>query len=230
MVKEFSWYLMVFDVVFFYFEKLIEVMYIGLCMVYEGCMEWLELIELFEKCLYLMLCYCQCVVFLLFVVNYLFWIDDLDFDILVYVDEIEFEGLVMEEFFVCVVVEVYQGFFLCKCLLWSVMLVYGLFGDNMGVVWKVYYVMIDGVLGIDLMMVFNGFSLKDVDLLEFVGLWSLEFLLDLFLFMYEVVCECVVNYGCVFIDVVFESFCLEVVVKCFEMMCEVFGLILFKVL
>ncbi|MEM1245862.1 MAG: wax ester/triacylglycerol synthase family O-acyltransferase [Acidobacteriota bacterium] len=230
MAKELSRYLTALDAAFLYFEKPTEAMHIGSCMVYEGRMERQELIELLEKRLHLTPRYRQRVVFPPFAANHPFWIDDPEFDISAHVEEVELEGPVTEEAFARVAAEAYQGPLPRKRPLWSATLIHGLPGDNTGIVWKVHHAMIDGVSGIDLTMVLNGFSPKDADPPEPSGPWSPEPLPDPFSLMHEAVRERVANYGRAFTDALFESFRPESVAKRLEMMREASGPTLPKVL
>ena len=172
MATELNRFLTTLDASFLYFERPKEPLHIGSCMIYEGRIDGEELKQLLSDRLHLVPRYRQRVVFPPFGVSHPVWVDDPNFDLDNHVEVIEMDGPVGPKELGAYVAQAHSGMLDRRRPLWSVTILSGLPRDHTAIVWKVHHAMVDGVSGVDLMMVLNDFVADPESTAQRPGDWE----------------------------------------------------------
>ena len=146
------------DAAFLYFEKPHEPLHVGSCFIYKSHISKQELAELLLERLHLLPRYRQKVVFPPFGVAHPTWEDDPDFDIQNHIEEADLpapgDDRVLSEFGG----EIYAPPLDRAHPLWKMVILRGRPDGTTPIIWKVHHAMVDGVSGVDLMMVMHDLS------------------------------------------------------------------------
>ena len=160
MATELNRFLSPLDAAFLYGERPNETMHIGGCMIYEGDFSREYVVEQIRTRLHLLPRYRQRVVFPPFLVSHPLWVDDPNFDVDSHIEEVRIPTDSNEQMLGRAAAEAYSGMLDRDKPLWKGIVLRGIPGHT-AVVWKVHHAMVDGVSGVDLTMVLNGFSPSD---------------------------------------------------------------------
>lgn len=141
------------EAAFLYYERDAEPMNVGTVAVFEGAIDRGQFARNIESKLHLVPRYRQRMVAPPFNVGRPTWEQDPEFDIANHVREVPFEKPVTESRFLEIAARVYEGALDRGRPLWEMHLVPGLEGDRTGLIAKVHHCLVDGVSGIELLLI-----------------------------------------------------------------------------
>ena len=146
------------DAAFLYFEKPNEPLHVGSCFLYDGPISKAELTQVLQDRLHRLPRYRQKVVFSPLGIAHPTWQDDPAFDIQQHIEEVDLpasgDDRVLSEFGG----KMYAPQLDRNHPLWKMVILRGQPDGTTPIIWKVHHAMVDGVSGVDLMMVMHDLS------------------------------------------------------------------------
>jgi diacylglycerol O-acyltransferase / wax synthase len=146
------------DAGFLYFERPEQPMHVGGCLVYQGHISLDDFTRILLDRLHLLPRYRQKIVFPPFGLAHPTWEDDPDFDIANHVEEVTLpppgDDVVLSE----IGGQVYAPMLDRRHPLWKLILLQGRGDGNTTILWKIHHAMVDGVSGVDLMMILHSLT------------------------------------------------------------------------
>ncbi len=147
------------DASFLYCEKPKEPLHIGACTIYEGHISREALMHTFLERLHLLPRYRQKAVFPPFGLAHPTWEDDPDFDLRNHVEELTLPALADDRVLSEVGGRVFAPLLDRNRPLWKTVLLQGRPDGNTALIWKVHHAVVDGISGVDLIMVLHDLKL-----------------------------------------------------------------------
>src|SRR5512145_240938 len=141
------------DAAFLYFEKEEAPLHIGSIALLEGDVSYDRFVESIEKKLHLIPRYLQRAVPVPFNLGHPTWEWDPDFDIRKHIFEVQAPAPGTDEQLIPFAADIFAGMLDRDKPLWEMYLVKGLEGDRSAIVSKVHHCLVDGVSGIELLMI-----------------------------------------------------------------------------
>lgn len=143
------------DASFLYLEKPTQPMHLGSCLVYDGLVTREEVIRALQDRMHLLPRYRQRAVFPPFAIAHPVWEDDPEFDVTNHVDEIELPAPADDQVLSEVGGQVFAQVLDRRRPLWKMVLLQGRPDGKTAMVMMVHHAMVDGVSGVDLMLVLH---------------------------------------------------------------------------